>query len=72
MKKIVLCKFSQNVSLRAKLNATAERKLVETTRDSFWGAGVTINAPTLLNGTWHGRNNLGKILGEVRSQLRNQ
>ena len=71
MKTAVLAKFSQNECLRQKLDATGDRMLVETTRDPFWGAGVTINSPSLLNRSWNGQNKLGKILVEVRSHLRN-
>ena len=72
MKSALLAKFSQNVTLQQKLEATANLTLVETTRDHFWGAGVTMNASALMNGTWSGQNTLGKLLAEVRSYFKNK
>ena len=70
MEKAVRAKFSQNDALWKKLDATADSLLIETTRDPYWGAGVPMNSPALLNNTWNGQNKLGKTLIEVRRQLR--
>lgn len=60
MREAVRAKFSQHPELTELLLATGERKLVEhTTNDAYWGDG---GGP--------GRNMLGQILMEVRSQLR--
>lgn len=61
MKKVVLAKFSQNRLLRDRLLKTGDTELVEENswRDTFWG---------VCNGV--GENHLGKILMEVRRELR--
>lgn len=61
MRQAVEAKFSQHAELRALLLSTGDRKLVEhTTNDSYWGDG----------GDGSGKNMLGRILMEVREQLR--
>ena len=70
MKSALTAKFSQNDTLRQKLDATGDRRLVETDRDHYWGSGATLNSPSLINNTWTGQNKLGKLLAEVRSYLR--
>ena len=70
MKSALTAKFSQNDTLRQKLDATGDRRLVETVRDYYWGSGVTLNSLSLINNTWTGQNRLGKLLTEVRSYLR--
>ena len=61
MRAIVLAKFSQHDELRATLLATGDAKIIEhTDRDAFWGDG----------GNGSGKNWLGRILMEVREQLR--
>ena len=59
MRRILEAKFSDK-ELRAKLDATAPRELIEgnTWGDTFWG---------VCNG--EGRNNLGKILMEIRDGI---
>ena len=55
-------KFSQHEDLKKKLLQTGEKEIIEhTTNDSYWGDG----------GGWgRGQNRLGKILMQVRSELR--
>ena len=72
MKTAVVAKFVQNNSLKQKLLATGDRKLVETTRDTFWGEGATMYSPCLVNNTWNGQNKLGDILVEVRALLKDK
>jgi N-glycosidase YbiA len=61
MRKAVLAKFSQHEELKEKLLATGDAKIVEhTDRDDYWGDG----------GDGSGKNMLGRILMEVRQQLR--
>ena len=63
MRTAVLSKFTQYEELRMLLLSTGERKIVEhTTNDSYWGDG----------GDNSGKNMLGRILMEIRSQLREQ
>ena len=60
-KKVVLQKFLQNKHLAKKLVGTGDSILIENSpTDYYWGCGR--------NGT--GENNLGKILEEVRNELR--
>lgn len=61
MREAILAKFRQHADIRQTLLATGDAVLVEHTRsDSYWGDG----------GDGTGRNMLGKILVEVRQQLR--
>ena len=61
MYEIVLNKFSQNEELREKLIATGDEYLAEgnTWHDTYWG---------VCNGK--GKNKLGKILMQVREELK--
>src|SRR5690348_7393095 len=61
MRRAVLAKFTQHEDLRALLLSTGEAEIVEyTENDSYWGDG----------GDGGGKNVLGRILMEVREQLR--
>lgn len=61
MLEAVRAKFEQHEELRAFLLATGDAKLVEhTENDSYWGDG----------GDGSGKNMLGQILMQVRSELR--
>ena len=63
MRRVNRDKFTRHAHLREKLLATGERELIEgnTWRDHFWGVSLT---------TGKGRNELGKILMEIRAELR--
>ncbi len=61
MRKAVRAKFQQHEDLRELLLSTGEARLVErTTNDSYWGDG----------GDGSGKNMLGRILMQVRKELR--
>lgn len=61
MYEVVFAKFTQHANLREILLGTGESLLVEHTgRDSYWGDG----------GDGSGKNRLGKILMQVREDLR--
>jgi ribA/ribD-fused uncharacterized protein len=61
MREALRAKFSQHPDLRSMLLGTAEAKLVEhTENDSYWGDG----------GDGRGKNRLGQLLMELRSELR--
>jgi ribA/ribD-fused uncharacterized protein len=61
MRTAVRAKFNQHDNLRELLFSTGDAKLVEhTERDDYWGDG----------GDGQGKNMLGRILMEVRSELR--
>jgi ribA/ribD-fused uncharacterized protein len=63
MREAVLAKFTQQEELRELLLSTGDVTLVEhTENDSYWGDG----------GDGSGRNMLGRILMEVRAELRRQ
>ena len=65
MERLVQAKFT-DPELAAKLLATGKRELIEgnTWRDTTWGCIMT------RDGLWRGRNELGKILMQVREELR--
>ena len=67
-----LSKFQQNPKLRDFLLKTGTRTLVEaSSRDLYWGAGLSLRNPNLKNPSlWRGKNNLGEVLMEVRQALR--
>lgn len=61
MRQAVLAKFTQHEELRTLLLSTGDVKIVEhTENDAYWGDG----------GDGSGKNMLGRILMEVRGQLR--
>jgi ribA/ribD-fused uncharacterized protein len=61
MREAVRAKFQQHTELREILLATGDARIVEHTQnDSYWGDG----------GDGSGKNMLGRILMEVREQLR--
>ena len=63
MHKAVLAKFTQHADLRERLLATGDATLVEhTERDRYWGDG----------GDGSGKNMLGRILMNVRADLRGE
>lgn len=69
MREIIFSKFAQNPNLQQPLIATGERPLLEATYDSFWGCGLPLSARKLKQGDWHGRNQLGLLLVECRSEI---
>ena len=73
MKTCVTAKFQQNPHLADFLKSTGKKRLGEATRHPFWGVGLSLKSPNLLNTNfWTGANQLGKILTELRSQLDEQ
>ena len=63
MKEALIAKFTQHEDLKELLLKTEDALLVEhTARDKFWGDG----------GHGHGLNMLGKLLMEVREELKNE
>ena len=65
MKEVVYAKFSQNLDLKEKLLATGSANLIEGTtwNDRIWGVDLA---------TMKGKNQLGKILMEVRDELKDR
>ena len=70
MKKGCLEKFKQNLRLAQFLADTQNKELIEASSDTYWGAGVGLDSPLLLNGSWSGQNKLGQILMAVREQVK--
>ena len=63
MREAIRAKFTQDDELKLLLLGTGDAKLVEhTSNDNYWGDG----------GDGRGRNMLGRILMEVREQLRSK
>ena len=61
MREVVLAKFTQHADLREILLATGDARIVEhTENDDYWGDG----------GDGSGKNMLGRILMQVREELR--
>ncbi len=71
MKKVVRIKFNQHLVLKSKLKITGEHILVENIgkrngeRHLFWGMKK-------VNGEWIGNNLMGKILMEIREEMKNE
>ena len=69
MKDILQHKFRQNKDLYYKLINTRPHHLIEASFDGFWGAGCNLYSQALIDGTWTGKNTLGCILVDVRTDL---
>lgn len=70
MKSACKKKFQQNGLAREYLLNTGNIKLVEASVDQFWGCGVALGDPSLDDmNKWKGKNMLGRILMQVRSEL---
>lgn len=65
-------KFTQNSGLKKKLLATGDTELVEASPvDRIWGVGLGADDPRITErANWRGLNLLGKILTQVRDELR--
>jgi ribA/ribD-fused uncharacterized protein len=72
MFQVNLCKYTQNPELKEKLLATDNKILVEVNpRDNIWGIGMDEDNPDIYDETkWRGLNLLGKVLMEVRDELK--
>lgn len=70
-KEVLFDKFS-NPQLRARLLATGEKTLVEASPfDKIWGIGLAEDHPhAKIPSKWKGLNLLGKVLMEVRKELK--
>lgn len=74
VKRGVKAKFVQNEDIRETLLSTGSALLAECSPyDRKWGIGIDINAPDWLEiSKWKGKNLLGRILMEVREELRQE
>ena len=71
MTQVLLCKFSQNPTLKAQLKSTGNKLLYEASpTDKIWGIGLSIaNVAKQTNKLNYGTNLLGRALMEVRNGL---
>lgn len=67
MWKLLNGKFKQNPILASYLMSTSNRRLVEATNNSFWGAGAKIHE--VLKVKWTGENHAGSMLMQIRTEL---
>ena len=74
VKRGVKAKFAQKEDIRKVLLGTGNALLAECSPyDKKWGIGIDIGDPDRLNiAKWKGRNLLGKVLMEVREELRQE
>lgn len=65
-------KFTQNAELRERLLATGDAVLVEASPfDRIWGIGLAASNPLARDPSkWRGQNLLGKLLVQLRDELR--
>lgn len=72
MRRGLRAKFQQNPELMEKLLATGNMVLAECSpRDKIWGIGLAVDDARIQDPLkWRGQNLLGKVLMEVRSDLR--
>lgn len=63
-------KFTENQQLRSKLLETKNMKLEEATFNKFWGTGIPVFGKEFKRGNYPGKNTMGKILEEIREELR--
>ena len=74
VKRGVKAKFSQNEDILKVLLGTGGELIAECSPyDCKWGTGIDVKAPARLDvANWKGRNLLGRILMEVRDELRSE
>lgn len=72
MRIAVKAKFTQHPELRKKLADTAGKPIAEANpRDKYWGVGTSSDTSKAKDPSkWPGKNVLGKILEEIRSELK--
>ena len=67
----VRAKVSQNVAVKKYLLGTGDKMIGEGSPDPFWGVGIHISDPKVLDiNQWTGANVMGKTLMDVRSELK--
>jgi ribA/ribD-fused uncharacterized protein len=72
MRQILRAKFSQNPEARKKLLNTGDKTIANADpRDNYWGIGTSATTTIAKNPSkWKGENKLGKLLMELREELR--
>jgi len=75
MRKAIRAKFThpKNTEMLEKLLATKDRVIAEANpRDSYWGIGTSADTKPAQTGKWKGQNFLGKMLMELRTEIRGE
>ena len=75
MRRALRAKFThpKNTEMLEKLLATKDRVLAEANpRDSYWGIGTSADTKPAQEGKWKGQNWMGKMLMELRTELRGE
>ena len=71
MRELVNTKFTDNLDLKNELLGTGDLKLAEAGLDNHFAIGLSLHSNDIFDCVkWKGKNLLGKILCDVRSQLR--
>ena len=72
MKTVLRAKFTQNLELRKKLLDTGDKLIANAdSRDKYWGIGTSANTSMATDPKkWKGENKLGKMLEELRAQIK--
>ena len=68
MAQIVTVKYQVPV-FRKKMLDTRTKRFVECTKDKKWGADATLRSKATKDKTWHGKNQLGKILDDEKARI---
>ena len=69
MKRVLEAKFKTK-KLNKVLTDTGNRVLHEATRQSYWGINATLHSQQVQGGTWNGKDRLGSLLIELRTELK--
>ena len=71
MRELVKIKFTDNIDLKNELLGTGDLKLAEAGLDTHFAIGLSLPRVDIFDSDkWKGQNLLGKILCEVRAQLK--
>ena len=72
MREVLNAKINSSEEFRKELSESADKLLVEASAtDKFWGSGLNYNLTlTTLPGQFPGKNMLGKLLVELRNELK--
>lgn len=74
MYEVCLEKYKQNADIRQQILDTGDLHLVEASpTDKIWGIGLDEKSPDIyIESKWKGRNLLGKVLMQVREQIKSE
>ena len=74
LSELLFAKFSGDSNLQSGLLKTGEKTICQASINVlFWGAGVALRDTNVTDSSkWSGKNMLGKLLMEVRDQIKKQ